>query len=203
MEYLRKRLYALVLTAALFWFMPQVALAETKAFFSNKTSIVHELIDRIDREQKEIDIALYAFTHREVLKALDRAKDRGVEVKVILDPLSQSMAKKLDHLGTQVSIFDPTKRLNTLSNNSSSSMRKAWNKEPLMHHKFFLFHENAQGKAWVWTGSFNCTYSAESFHMENVVVMDDIDVFNAFKEQFELMRANYSALYSQAPAKVS
>ncbi len=202
MRCLRKGFYTFSVVIAICLCMPKLALAEVHAFFSNKSSIVHELIERIDLEQKEIDIALYAFTHREVLKALDRAKERGVELKIVLDPISQSMAKKLDHLGTQVSVFDPTKRLGT-SSNQSSNLNKVWNKEPLMHHKFFLFHENVGQKSWVWTGSFNCTYSAESFHMENVVLIDDVEVFNSFKEQFDLMRAKYSHTYKATPAKAS
>lgn len=200
MRCLREGLYTLSVVVAISLSMPQLALAEVHAFFSNKSSIIHELIQRIDREQKEIDIALYSFTHREVLKALDRAKERGVELKIVLDPLSQPMAKKLDHLGAQVSVFDPAKRLGTSSNQSSNS-NKAWNKAPVMHHKFFLFHENIGQKPWVWTGSFNCTYSAESFHMENVVLIDDVKAFNSFKEQFDLMRAKYSHTYKATPAK--
>lgn len=169
--------------------------AEVRTLFSQKDSLVQELVEYIDREEKEIDIALYAFTHREVLKALTRAQNRGVALKVLLDPFSLSMAKKLDHLGTQVSIFSPEKRLQCLTNIQRKSKVRTPAKPPLMHHKFFLFHKNSKGRSWVWTGSFNCTYSAENLHMENAVILDDPEAFEAFKNQFDQVRKDYSTVY--------
>jgi phosphatidylserine/phosphatidylglycerophosphate/cardiolipin synthase-like enzyme len=169
--------------------------AEVRALFSQKDSLIQELVEYIDREEQEIDIALYAFTHRDVLKALTRAQNRGVALKILLDPFSIAMAKKLDHLGTQVSIFSPEKRLQCISNIQQKSKVKVPAKPPLMHHKFFLFHKNAKGRSWVWTGSFNCTYSAENLHMENAVIIDDPKVFELFKRQFNQVRKDFSTLY--------
>ena len=40
----------------------------------------------ISEAEKQIDIEMYILTDQDVIEVLERAEDRGVEVRVILDP---------------------------------------------------------------------------------------------------------------------
>ena len=45
----------------------------------------NEIIDLIDSAQTSLDIEMYVFTSRDVIEALDRAKARGVEIRIIIE----------------------------------------------------------------------------------------------------------------------
>ena len=55
-------------------------------------------------------------------------------------------------------------------------------KRCLMHHKFCVGFRGKQ-PAWVASGSFNFTKSAER-HYENITIIEDLDVAQAFYEEF-------------------
>lgn len=45
----------------------------------------YKVIDFIDQAEESLDIEVYVFTSEEVIDALERAKDRGVTVRIILE----------------------------------------------------------------------------------------------------------------------
>lgn len=52
------------------------------------------LLERIDKASKRIFVAMFTFTHQELVSALCRAKARGVDVRVILDKDSSSQTSR-------------------------------------------------------------------------------------------------------------
>jgi phosphatidylserine/phosphatidylglycerophosphate/cardiolipin synthase-like enzyme len=155
-----------VLTAPLF------AAFETPSatvYFSPDDQLALRLIELIEQETQSIHACIYTFTHKGIAKALIAAKNRGVEVELIVDRFSVKSRAPLQRLvqaGIPVYVWDP------------DPMRKTAHR-PLMHHKFCVF-----GSEKVWTGSFNWSYEAANLHRENAVLMADKALAIAFQGQF-------------------
>jgi phosphatidylserine/phosphatidylglycerophosphate/cardiolipin synthase-like enzyme len=129
--------------------------------FRPDRSIEESLIDAIDASEKTIDIALYEFKNAEILKALRRAKARGVKVKVLIDFHHAYPTKRDD------SAYWPMRSLEIQSLISSGFdiriIKGAW-KWGIMHNKVAIF-DGRLG----WFGSYNVSYTSERNHFENVV----------------------------------
>lgn len=173
--------------------------AEVQVYFSPKDHVVIELIDRMDKEEKQILAAIYCLSHRGVADALIRAKRRGVHVEVVVDPFSlqSKMAiGKLTHAKVDLSVWDDA----LFVPSSGGSAMRASNRRPLMHNKFCVF-----GDSVVWTGSFNFTYDASSAHRENVVVIHDKEVADRYQKEFQEIKAQvcrpYAEFMSHYPVK--
>lgn len=54
----------------------------------------HSLIDRINKASSRIFVAMFTFTHPDLVSALCRAKQRGVDVRVIFDQESSKQTSK-------------------------------------------------------------------------------------------------------------
>ena len=105
------------------------------------------LINQINAAQKSIDVQAYSFTSYKIAKALVKAAQRGVEVKIILDKtqfdgLHFSVAAYLQQAGI------------TLYND---------NQVAIAHNKVMIIDD-----AIVETGSFNFTYAAQNKNAENI-----------------------------------
>lgn len=155
------------------------------AFFSPEDKIRKKLINLFEREQKQIRIAVFHFTDKKVAQALIDAKNRGVNVEIIVDPgCGRDRFNKLDMLtqnNINVYVYDPQAHKNFFVS--------------LMHHKFIVLDENVYGKALTITGSFNLTKAAHVRNKENVVILDEtkitkqfIDQFNGIKKQSNLYK---------------
>ena len=143
-------------------------------FFSPEDHLEKRLVGLIEKENKSIDVCVYALTHREVIDALVGAKKRGVQVEVVVDRFSvkaSSSLRKLTDAMITVSVWD------TYSTKRSKARR------PLMHNKFCIF-----GGHTIWTGSFNFTHEASKIHQENAVVIHDESIAHAYKEQFNTIK---------------
>jgi phosphatidylserine/phosphatidylglycerophosphate/cardiolipin synthase-like enzyme len=110
--------------------------------------IESNLIALIDAAQTSIDLAVFEFDLHEVAQALIRAKDRGVEVRVVHDNEYTSGDPQigwLEEAGIPV---------------------VADNRSALMHNKFFVIDSRC-----VWTGSFNVTENAAYKNNENAIII--------------------------------
>jgi len=125
----------------------------------NCSSIVIELIDSAE---KYIYVAIYSFTLDIIGDALIRAKNRGVDVKVVIEKEQASIQgseyEKLLEAGVDVK----------LDGNLY-----------LMHHKFMV----VDGEVVV-TGSYNWSYSAEERNDENLVVISSPDIAKLYESEF-------------------
>ena len=70
------------------------------------------LLEFLHGAEKSIDVEMYVLTNAEVIDAIERAEDRGVQVRLILDPNQSSNQAHVDRLkqhGVEVKWFPVTK----------------------------------------------------------------------------------------------
>jgi phosphatidylserine/phosphatidylglycerophosphate/cardiolipin synthase-like enzyme len=176
----------LLLVLALFS-LPLVAkerepITQYQVFFSPRDHVAEELISMIDKERKSIRAAVYSLAHRGVMKALMQAKQRGVDVEVIVDPTSiqaKSLFRKQSPFPLTVFVWDPPVESKQLSNGKVIRRKKS-----LMHYKFCVFGDNR-----VWTGSFNFTQAASHSHRENVFAFESKEVATRYLDEFSQLKS--------------
>jgi phosphatidylserine/phosphatidylglycerophosphate/cardiolipin synthase-like enzyme len=121
------------------------------------------LINLINRANRSVYVAVYSFTRDSLATALISAKERGVEVRVVIERERAyeqgSEYPRLKSAGVDV-------RLDGNPN--------------LMHHKFMVIDGYI-----VVTGSYNWSSAAEDRNDENIVVILDRDVAQRFVQEFE------------------
>jgi phosphatidylserine/phosphatidylglycerophosphate/cardiolipin synthase-like enzyme len=129
-----------------------------QACFSPQERCSTHLLREIGTAEKEILVAVYAFTHNELAIALAEAKRRGLVVQVIIDREfdSNNENSKGKFLETQKVAV---RRISGAK--SASPDRDAG----LMHQKFALIDRSV-----VFTGSYNWTHSADRFNDENLLM---------------------------------
>ena len=159
----------------------------TKAFFSPDDDIVNILISLINAEKKRISIAIYTITQKNISQALVDAANRGVEVECVVDR----------GYGT-----DRYSRVPSLANNNIpvwvfqvDQLNRA-----LMHNKLAIFYDNILDKSIVFTGSYNFTRNANNANQENVVILDNKEITDRYKAQFDILKRR-SLLISGTNAK--
>ncbi len=59
------------------------------------------LVERIDKASKRVFVAMFTFTHPDLVSALCRAKTRGVDVRVILDKDSSNQTSRKSYIRLQ------------------------------------------------------------------------------------------------------
>lgn len=61
--------------------------AKSEIYFlpNEAENIKDEIVDLIDKSQKTIDIAMYNFSYKKFIKALEKASKRGVSINLYLD----------------------------------------------------------------------------------------------------------------------
>jgi phosphatidylserine/phosphatidylglycerophosphate/cardiolipin synthase-like enzyme len=120
----------------------------------------HEIVDMIDKADSTIDIEVYAFTSRDIVEALERAKQRGVKIRIILETINREMHDELLYKG-----FD---------------VRYAPNAYKTTHSKIMI----VDGKKLL-VGSHNFSNSALYKNREASVIISDMKTVNEFIEAFE------------------
>jgi phosphatidylserine/phosphatidylglycerophosphate/cardiolipin synthase-like enzyme len=120
------------------------------------------LINLISQAKKSIYVAIYSFTRDSLARALIDAKNRGVEVKVVIEE---------ENAYGQGSDYQMLK-------DAGIDIRLDGN-PALMHHKFMI----VDGELVV-TGSYNWSTAAEDRNDENFVVIRDKEVVDRFTQEF-------------------
>lgn len=144
-----------------------------KIFFSQKDNIPALLIDLINKEQKSIKAAYYSFTLENIVDALIDAKNRGVDVEIIID--SSNMQNKSKAIEKLIKKQLPFQVYYCQSKEFKS----------LMHHKFMIFQEQPDlPNGGVVTGSFNCSRAAAERHWENIVVLEGKEIVHQYILEF-------------------
>ena len=120
----------------------------------------------IDAARDTVVVANFSFTHHELIDALQRAKDRGLKIRVVFDRYQYGFLKEMAQM-TDLG-FDVR-----LSNGKDGQ-------KGVMHNKFVVL----DGKL-VETGSFNWTFNGELNNYENAVFLDAPDDAAAWAAYFE------------------
>ena len=125
-----------------------------------------EIVKAIDAAQASLVVANFSFTHADLIDALKRAKDRGVEIRIVFDRYQYGFLKEMAEmyaLGFDV----------RLSNGKDGQ-------NGVMHNKFVVLDDKL-----VETGSFNWTFNGELNNYENAVFLDAPDDASAWAAYFE------------------
>lgn len=129
--------------------------------FSPQGRCSAHIIREIEKAQKELLIAVYAFTNDELARAVAQAKKRGVSVQIVLDREFDAANEKSQGRFLEEQKI-PLKRI-------SGMKPAALEKEPgLMHQKFAVMDRKI-----VFTGSYNWTRSADNANDENLLWFRD------------------------------
>jgi len=148
-------------------FAPNTIYAKTEVLFSPRGSIKDAIIQNITSSRGTIDVTAFTFTSGDIAEALYQAKERGVEVRVIIDQTqdakSYPVLRFLEEEG-----FD----LQFLKGNVGGSMNNA----------FAIFDDKL-----LVTGSYTWTEYAEKFNYENAIFIDESDVVEKYKNEFEVL----------------
>lgn len=147
--------------------------------FSPNGDGVRIVVEAIDRARRQILVQAYGFTEAHIIRALVRAHDRGVEVRVILDKSNEterySGATYLLHHEIPTYIDDTV---------------------AIAHNKVMVIDADT-----VITGSFNFTKAAQTRNAENVLVISGSpNLATAYIRDWE-WRRQYSHSYTGPRAK--
>ncbi|TMA12049.1 MAG: phospholipase D family protein [Deltaproteobacteria bacterium] len=143
------------------------------ACFSPLGKCSSHIVREIAQAQREILVAVYAFTHDDLAWALAKAQQRGVKVQVVLDQEfdggnNHSKGSFLEQHGIMV------RRVSGLNG------EKAEKGAGLMHQKFAVIDRQI-----VFTGSYNWTVSAETYNDENLLLFRDAGpLAEAYRKEF-------------------
>lgn len=148
-----------------------VSFESIEVYFSPKGSAQSAIIKELQKAQKSLDIAMFAFTSRELGSAVLDAYRRGVKVRIVMD---QGQAKeKFSRYPIFVQAGIPVKLLPV----EGKKFVKG-----LMHNKFAVIDRKT-----VITGSYNWTASAEEINYENLLIIRSPQLAERYEEYFEDM----------------
>jgi phosphatidylserine/phosphatidylglycerophosphate/cardiolipin synthase-like enzyme len=140
-----------------------------EVYFSPKGGATQATVGHINRAKSEIKVLAFYFTSKPIAQAIEYARSKGVNVRIVLDR-SQPTAKgnrikELQDSGAEVRI-DST--------------------HPIMHNKVIIIDNEI-----VITGSFNFSATAETRNAENLLICKN-------KEQAALYSENWNYLWGIA-----
>jgi phosphatidylserine/phosphatidylglycerophosphate/cardiolipin synthase-like enzyme len=137
-----------------------------KVLFSPKAYIARELVHLIDAAMEDIVVAMYLFSSKYIAKALARAAEESVCIRVILDQTVAEKSYSLDEWMLERGI----------------DIRFIKVRGGIMHHKFCIFD-----RSMLVTGSYNLTYDAEYRNHEGVIFTPDQGIINPFYNRFDFL----------------
>jgi mitochondrial cardiolipin hydrolase len=135
-----------------------------------RTGAIVESIERlVSAATSSIDTALYRLNSRRLASALDTAQRRGIRVRVLLDhnKYEQSQATRRLLLSARFPL-----RLTYGRDGAGSKM----------HHKFALLDDKL-----VLTGSYNWTFASEEQNYENLLILREPVLIEAYRAEFEAL----------------
>jgi phosphatidylserine/phosphatidylglycerophosphate/cardiolipin synthase-like enzyme len=161
-------------------------------FFSPKDNIREKIIELIKEEKKNINCAAFRLTDPAITTALLEAQERGVKIHLIIDKegLSSLHSKSLYLFmkGICIFVYPP------ITFDMTDHKQK---REGLMHNKFICF----ESQETVITGSFNFTKSAQDINQENMLIVEDPEIYQTYNEHFAYLKTISSSLQNKEDIK--
>ena len=125
------------------------------------------ILDAIGSARQEVLVQAYSFTSPPIARALEEAKRRGVQVRIIVDDSQMterySQADEVARAGLEVWVDDPS---------------------GIAHSKVMVIDRDT-----VITGSFNFSRSAQERNAENLLVLRDVALAAQYLDNWERRRA--------------
>lgn len=132
-------------------------------YFSPQDKIIdNHIIDLINNAHKYVYVPVFVVTHKNFNETLIKAKNRGVDVRLIVDATSAG------------SKYSAVKYLR-----ENKIKVKAENRAGKMHMKSIIIDDK-----YVILGSMNFTKSGERYNDENVLILENPNLAKAFKSKF-------------------
>ncbi|TNF31221.1 MAG: DUF1669 domain-containing protein [Deltaproteobacteria bacterium] len=145
--------------------------APAEALFSPGGDVVDRVIAMFDAARRAVDVCVFTITDDRIARAMGRAHQRGVKLRVISDD-----EKALD-LGSDIEKLE------------SRGVTVRTDGDPAhMHHKFAIFDG-----ARVLTGSYNWTRSANEHNYENAVIVSEPALVRQFQDEFDRLWGDFGA----------
>lgn len=167
-------LFRKCLPVFLFFFILSTCTAQPKeplsydslqVYFSPQGGCQQAIIEEIGKARKTLDIAMFSFTNRELGNAAIAARNRGVEVRVVLD--ESQAANKYSKKNYFLNKGIPIRLTRGLGRG-------------IMHHKFAVIDGQV-----ILTGSFNWTANAEENNFENLLVIHSPVLAMKYADEFQ------------------
>jgi phosphatidylserine/phosphatidylglycerophosphate/cardiolipin synthase-like enzyme len=135
-----------------------------QVYFSPKGGCTEAVVETIGKAHSSILVQAYSFTSAPIAKALVEAKNRGVQVRVILDKSQR------------------TERYSSADFLFNASV-PTWidTKHAIAHNKVMVIDSRT-----ILTGSFNFTKAAEESNAENLLVIDDPKLAEKYVNNWKL-----------------
>ncbi len=130
--------------------------------FSRTMNCAQKIVSLIDSANRSVFVAVYSFTRDDIADALIRARERGLDVRVVVER-ERAFERGSEYLRLRGAGVDI--RLDANSD--------------LMHHKFMVIDGII-----VVTGSYNFSVSAEDSNDENIVVLIGGEIAELFSSEF-------------------
>ncbi|MBP5215158.1 MAG: hypothetical protein J6039_01190 [Alphaproteobacteria bacterium] len=142
------------------------AYAASIPYFTPSLKCENNLIKRIDKAKKSIDAAVYAINNEDIVKALIRAEDRGVKIRILTDRLQAA------HKNSKV--YELWARGFNI---------RVHSKHKIEHNKFAVFDFKE-----VVTGSYNWTEPASKKNSENCIfISSDEKTVREYHDRFNYL----------------
>lgn len=135
---------------------------DAEVYFSPKGGAQEAILNAIDNAQKNVYVEAFLFNYPPMVKALIKAHQRGVDVKVIMDRRAALTRKN---------------SLGTLANHEVPTYLDGDHKTA--HNKVILVDDDK-----VLTGSFNFFYPSEKNNAENLLVLHSKDLAKQYREDW-------------------
>ncbi len=154
----------LFLSISLLFCVPLYSLADISVCFTPPSRCGNFIVEKIKEAKQSIYIQAYGFTSKKIIDALIEAKNRGVEIEIILDRSNfhkkkQNIIRLLE--SNQITIYQDKVA-------------------GIAHNKVMIIDSKK-----VITGSFNFTENADKNNAENVIILDDINVANKYYQNWK------------------
>lgn len=136
---------------------------------TNGTEIKQRIISEINNAKQCIYVAMAWFTDRDIAMAIIEAKNRNINIDIILSSNVQNDTVKLMLKGANISVH----------------AFETGDVRGIMHHKFCLIDNKISIN-----GSYNYSINASNNNVENIQVSDDIAIHSQFLAEFERLKYN-------------
>jgi hypothetical protein len=148
------------------------ASSEIEVYFSPNGGAAHAIIKKIESAEKSIAVAMYAFTSGDLAKALVKAHEKGIDVRILLDG---------DFIKNEYSKHNFLSKRGVSVRVDKSHVTRPEKIKGYMHHKFAIIDNKI-----LITGSYNWTASAEEKSDENLLIFNNApDLVKAYKKEFD------------------
>lgn len=178
---------------AVYFNMPAGEIESNEYVSSNDSwDIIGTLEALIDSATTSVDLNIYDLEHPRIGHALVRAKERGVQVRVVTDNHNRTDSREVDEEMWQIlkaaKIISIDDDGDIYGLESGIEDNRLVNASADMHNKFAVIDYQSPSKDddFVWTGSTNLTYTG-AYNTNNVVIIKDSEVAGVYTEEFNQM----------------